>query len=274
MDFEKTGYLTEDFKYFYIKDKSDRIYDFHYHDFYKIILYVKGDVTYNVEGKNYELKPLDFILVGKNEIHKPIVDKDVEYERLVIYLSDVFLSKKMPGDINLKECFSKASREHTNVLHFPPEETMRLKDMLLRAMEIKMSDSYGKDSLSSLYLLEFLIKLNEYILKYGISFNGRVTYNEKIVLVSEYINANLEKDLSIDHLAELFFVSRYHLMRSFKECTGFTIHQYIIDKRLLYVRRLLDEGMKVKKACVMAGFADYAMYLRAKKNHEKKLKEK
>lgn len=268
MDFEKTGYLTEDFKYFYIKDKSDRVFDFHYHDFYKIIYYVKGDVTYNVEGKTYELKPQDFVLVGKNEIHKPIVNPMVEYERLVVYLSDIFLSQKIDDLHSLKECFNEASRKHINVMHFSAKESLRLKEMLKRAMEVKQSDAYGRDVLSRLYLTEFLVKFNECIEKNGISFNGKVVYNEKILGVCEYINNNLKDNLSIDRLSEMFFVSRYHLMRLFKECTGFSIHQYIIEKRILYVQKLTDEGYKIKDAAVMAGFPDYSMYLRARKKHE------
>lgn len=268
MDFEKTGYLTEDYKYFYIKDKSDRIYDFHYHDFYKIILYVKGDVTYNVEGKSYELKPQDFVLVGRNEIHKPIVNPDVEYERLVVYLSDFFLSTKIDNERTLRECFIKAFDAHINVVHFPAKESIRLQEILQRAIDINNSDSYGKDALSRLYLTEFLIKFNETIEKNGISFNGNIVYNEKIVAVSEYINNNLSNDLSIEYLSERFFISRYHLMRLFKECTGFTIHQYIIEKRLLYVQRLVDDGMKIKDAAVEAGFMDYSMYLRSRKKHD------
>ena len=267
MDYEKTGYLTEDFKYFYIKDRSDRVFDHHYHDFYKIILFVKGDVTYNVEGKSYELKPWDFILVGKNEIHRPIVNPDVEYERLVVYLSDSFLRKKVSDEFNLFDCFTKCSEAHINVVRFSTQETLRLKDMLKNAMDTHDSSIFGAKALSELYLTEFLIKINDSIINNGIDYNGKVEYNEKVVAVTEYINSHLGEDLSVEKISDLFFLSRYHLMRLFKECTGYTIHQYITEKRLIYVRHLTDEGMKVKDACVKAGFSDYAMYFRARKKH-------
>ena len=74
MDFEKTGYLTEDYRFFYIKDRSDRKYSFHYHDFYKIIVFVKGMVNYNVEGKNYELKPYDLVQVDAYIVQNLVVE--------------------------------------------------------------------------------------------------------------------------------------------------------------------------------------------------------
>ena len=53
--YEKTGYLHEDFKIFHLKDTSMRPIDFHYHDFHKILIFRKGNISYNVEGRTYDL---------------------------------------------------------------------------------------------------------------------------------------------------------------------------------------------------------------------------
>ncbi len=268
MDYEKTGYLTEDYKFFHIKDKSDRTFSFHYHDFYKIILFIKGRVSYNVEGKYYELKPNDLILVGRNEIHRPVVHPEIEYERFVLYLSDSFLSQRFAEGFRLSDCFDKASEEHVNVLHLSSREITELKSLLER-MEVKDSqEDYASEAHERILLMEFLVLLNESIEKNGISFTGRVAYSETIVKVTEYINTHLSEELSLDHLSENFAISRYHLMRLFKESTGYTIHQYILEKRILYTKKLADGGEKIKDACVKAGFKDYTMYLRAKKKHD------
>ena len=57
ISYEKQGYLYDDFRMFHLKDHQKREFEFHYHDFYKIIFFIKGRVTYNSEGKNYILKP-------------------------------------------------------------------------------------------------------------------------------------------------------------------------------------------------------------------------
>ena len=49
--YEKTGYLHDDFKIFHLKDTSMRPIDFHYHDFHKILIFRKGNISYNVEGR-------------------------------------------------------------------------------------------------------------------------------------------------------------------------------------------------------------------------------
>ncbi|MBR2401646.1 MAG: AraC family ligand binding domain-containing protein, partial [Lachnospiraceae bacterium] len=59
---QKRGYLTSDFKVFHLRTEEKKDFDFHYHDFDKIIIFLQGNVTYSVEGKNYKLKPYDIVL--------------------------------------------------------------------------------------------------------------------------------------------------------------------------------------------------------------------
>ena len=81
----------------------------------------------------------------------------------------------------------------------------------------------------------------------------------------KYINRNLSEDLSIDSLAGKFFFSKYHMMRKFKEETGYTIHNYIVSKRLLHARSLISQGTPIMKAAQMSGFRDYTTFVRAYK---------
>ena len=83
--------------------------------------------------------------------------------------------------------------------------------------------------------------------------------------LQKYINRNLSENLSIDQLANRFFFSKYHMMRKFKNETGYTIHNYITSKRLLMARSLISQGMPVMKAAQASGFHDYTTFVRAYK---------
>lgn len=82
-----------------------------------------------------------------------------------------------------------------------------------------------------------------------------------------YINHNLTEDLSIETLARKYYLSKYHMMRKFKEETGYTIHNYIISKRLLLARTKISEGTPILKAAQLSGFSDYTTFSRAYKNN-------
>jgi AraC family transcriptional regulator len=57
--------------------------------------------------------------------------------------------------------------------------------------------------------------------------------------VLDYIEANLEGDLTIDHLASIACLSRFHFARAFKAGIGQAPHQYVSAKRLERAKGLL-----------------------------------
>ena len=83
--------------------------------------------------------------------------------------------------------------------------------------------------------------------------------------IIDYLNHNLTKELSIDNISDRFFMSRYYLMHSFKEATGYTIGNYVSTKRLLLARDLIQNGTPVKTACYECGFKSYSAFIRAYK---------
>lgn len=50
---QKRGYLNQNFLFFHLKDRKEEQYDYHYHEFNKMILLLSGKVTYMIEGKTY-----------------------------------------------------------------------------------------------------------------------------------------------------------------------------------------------------------------------------
>jgi AraC-like DNA-binding protein len=90
-----------------------------------------------------------------------------------------------------------------------------------------------------------------------------IEYNKKISSIMDYINENLDKELSLDTLSEKFYLSKYHLLREFKKYGGYTIHQYIHKKRLIAAKTLLREGIQVTEVCTQCGFGDYSNFIRS-----------
>ena len=50
-NYEKRGYLLEDFRLFHLKDDRGTKVDYHYHEFCKIVLLLSGSGSYTVEGR-------------------------------------------------------------------------------------------------------------------------------------------------------------------------------------------------------------------------------
>ena len=57
------------------------------------------------------------------------------------------------------------------------------------------------------------------------------------------------------------------MMRLFHRETGFTIHTYLLQRRLLAARQLIDKGMRATEACYRCGFRSYSSFTRAYNKH-------
>ena len=69
--------------------------------------------------------------------------------------------------------------------------------------------------------------------------------------------------MSLDQLADRFYISKYYLSRQFKQFTGLSLYQYIMKKRLISARNMLRAGSPVMDACLCCGFGDYSNFLKA-----------
>lgn len=256
----KTGYLKEDFQLFHINDRTDREFEWHYHDFHKIIVFVSGKVTYHIEGKTYQLKPQDILLVSQGAIHKPEIDPSIPYERYIFWIRD---DLSFP---ELNTCFQKANDRSFNLIRLDSALQEKLKDLLTEIEHSLRDIQFGDSILSKALFTQFMVYINRIFLKSSTAPDQKsYSSDSQVEQLLKYINRNLSENLSIDHLAERFFFSKYHMMRKFKKETGYTIHNYIISKRLLRARSLIAQGTPVMKAAMQSGFQDYTAFVRAYK---------
>ena len=52
-------------------------------------------------------------------------------------------------------------------------------------------------------------------------------------------------------------------MRKFKAQTGSSIHNYIVQKRLILAKSLISKNYNMSSICSMCGFNDYSSFVRA-----------
>ena len=255
---EKTGYLNEQFRLFHLKDQTRKEFSYHYHDFHKVVIFISGKAAYHIEGKAYQLKPWDILLVNRHAIHRPEIDHSVPYERFILWIQN-----DIPWQELLK-CFQKANDRSYNLVRLNSALQEKMKDILFELENSAKSDEYGREILIQSLFLQFMVYLNRIFLEKQYIFDKKsYTFDSQIASILQYINHNLKEDLSVETLSARYYVSKYHLMRKFKQETGYTLHNYIVNKRLLMARTLISNGMPVTKAAQESGFAEYSTFSRA-----------
>ena len=262
------GYLNEDYKIFYLKDYNGVDIEYHHHEFYKIVIFISGDAQYSIEGRTYNLKPWDILLIGKNELHKCNVNTSVPYERLVIWLKDDIETNDKYFK-NLTNCIKSSQERNTHLLRLRENSCNIIKNLVPKILKYNKSKDPYDIALRNSFLMQALVVLNKaYVKNRNVDVTDDIFYDKTTEKIMKYINDNLQESLSIDELADEFELSKHYLMRKFKKQTGHSIHNYIIQKRLIYALELMKEKSCMYEIAETAGFNEYSTFVRAfKKNY-------
>ncbi len=257
--------LTGDYEVYHYQDTGLASVSIHHHDFFEILFFVRGVVTYLIEGKAYDLHPGDIVLINSSELHQAAIrDQSVPYERLVLWMNRSFIQSLSTEQTNLASCFTTAG--HKNVIRTDIEVQQRVRSLLNQLIDLEHYQGFGSDLLNRACLTELLILINNEMLNISQRPKVEVRKSQVIEAVIDYINSHLEEELRIDDLAERFFLSKFHLSREFREQTGTTLHRFILQKKLIQAKELILRHLSITDVYQQCGFGDYSNFFRAFRN--------
>ena len=255
--------LSRDFELFYYSDLHFHTLDLHTHDYYEFYFYEEGDVSIEIEGQSYPLKTGTIILIPPGIAHHVIIhDPEVHYRRFVFWVSEEYchsLTALSPDYIYLMQ---RAVTSRDYLYHLEPIAFNHVKSRLLSLLEEINSDRFGKSARIPLLVNDIIIELGRTI--YEMENPEPVRDTERLYEnIIAFIETHLDEDLSLDRLAEEFYVSKFHISHLFQDSLGIPIHQYIIKKRLTAARAAFLSGMSIGESVSLCGFQDYSAFYRA-----------
>ncbi len=158
-----------------------------------------------------------------------------EYEYLTIdfsrnYMSQMALEMKLSSRVELKETVSK-------------------KDVLIQHLSLAfLAEAEKKEASSRLYSESIAHTLMFHLLKnystadfQNKSFSGGLS-GSKLRRVTEFINDNLENDLTLTEIAAVAGLSHFHFARAFRKTMNITPQHYITNRRIEKAKELLAKS--------------------------------
>jgi AraC-like DNA-binding protein len=140
----------------------------------------------------------------------------------------------------------------------------RMQEVLAEIQESSKQGEFGSQVLREVLILQLLVYINRaFLARQDQGSLSGIEYDETICKLLQYINEHLGEELSAEKLANLFYLSKYYLMRKFKSNTGYTLHNYILHKRLIAANHLIRSGQSTTMASMSSGFGDYSSFVRA-----------
>ncbi len=82
----------------------------------------------------------------------------------------------------------------------------------------------------------------------------RLTGNDTVNSIMEYVRQHYADKISLTQIAEEFYLTQSHVARLFKKHTGESVLEYINRLRIEEAKRLLEQGMSVKEAADQVGY--------------------
>lgn len=253
-----------DYELQYKRDSYLMDVELHHHDFYELYYLVSGDVVYTIESKLYKVLPGDMLLISPRELHQVHIQAERSvYERYVLWISPQMVQKLSSQISDLFRALDPASPGYSNQLRLTPSDQQRICGLMEQLYLETQESAFGADLLPQCLLTQLLVIINRRALREDCRLSGIARSSKMVSQVIDYINLNFAEPLSLELLADTFFVSKYHLSHEFQRQIGTSVGRYIQKKRLQIARHLMTQGMRPNEVCHLCGFGDYTGFYRA-----------
>ena len=255
--YKKEQFFTDDNIIVLRKNKSKSFDEpAHTHDFIEIVYIISGECNHVIDDKSYPVSGGSLLFINYGQTHAFRVDSSMEY--IDILLKPEAVSEKIINTNNAFEILSLTAFEDFRTadvscpfVSFDGEDRRRVEHIINEMYYEQSKNHSGRDTVLKGYLSVLLA----YIFRRMLPVDGE--HDNIMEDIIKYIESNLDKKLTLEHLATKCFYSPKYFSKAFKECSGITVTEYIQKKRIDEGCRLLAQtNLPIEDICSAVGYAD------------------
>lgn len=213
------------------------------HNFWEMVYVDSGVVEITAGGKAHTLKSGDIAFHKPNEFHT--IKTDSEHTANVFVISFVCSSAAMSYfKEKVLSVPTKFKKQITSILN-EIEQSFLLMSSGDFKLEIKDNAPIGGQQMVRTYLEQFLIMLIRDAQENKTTHFFPTKESMENHLISQMINSiedNLYSNISVEELCAEMNYSRAYLSKIFKTTTGFTILEYILNRKIMQAKKLIKEN--------------------------------
>ena len=254
-------YLSDD--EIYIAHRSNdfwNVSNLQIHDYYEINIALMDARKFFLEGQVYPLKRGTLFKINNTLLHRN-VSAGMRYHRCVIKFMPILMQKFCTAQTNLLACFHTAPP----ILQLDENQISYIMNLVGQIEALKCGNEFGCDIHQQILFAQILLYLNRLSPKDCIQ---PETYplDSKVSLILQYINSHISEELSLQKIASQFYISRSKLCGMFKTTLGSTVNDYILHRRILKAKQLMNSSYSLLEISVHCGFNSYTHFARCFKS--------
>lgn len=218
-----------------------------------LVLKGSGQLYYN--GKNYELTQGDCVFIDCSKKYYHSTSEDLWTLQWVHFFGP-----------SITAIYDKYV-ERGGAPVFSPDKFHEIQQIITELYEIANSIDYIKDMRINEKLSRLLTVLMEESWHPENVPKGQKSL--ELEKIRQYLDENYTLRISLDELAERFYINKYYMVRSFKKRFGVTINSYILAKRITHAKQMLRfTNESLEKIGSEVGFTDAQYFCRMFKKVE------
>ena len=269
---EITRLSEKDCFYIVERHKTEFTYPLHQHKEFELNFIEKGKGVRRIVGDSVEeIGDYELVLLGGEDLEHvweqgSCTSKDIR-EITVHFSGDIFGSDLLSKNqfASIRAMLEKADHG----LSFPISTIMKVYSTL---------DAIAEESERFVQFLKFMYVLYELSVSNGMRVLASSSFSHtesnvessRIQKVKQYVNVHYPEPLKLDDIADLVGMSPVAFSRFFRQRTGRTLSDYIIDIRLGYAARMLvDSSKNISEICYECGFNNLSNFNRTFKARRK-----
>ncbi|UZJ79400.1 AraC family transcriptional regulator [Fictibacillus sp. KU28468] len=229
-----------------ISDNPHWKFSSHKHDNLSEIVYISGGQgTFIIDGITYEASQGDILVYNKDVLHEEWSNPDHPLQTYFCGITNLSIQglkdlHVIPSDIEPVIRRNKYSSKIETYLSEIFDEA---------ALQAKGYEMICQNLLTSLIMvIHRIIHLHHQ----DASAEKQDSLSHRI---KEYIDKHYTRNLSLDDLAEVFFISPYYLSHVFKEDMNLSPIHYLITRRMGEAKRLLvSTNLKIREVAQLVGY--------------------
>ncbi|OAS22076.1 helix-turn-helix domain-containing protein [Paenibacillus oryzisoli] len=239
---------------------------YHFHNVYEIYLAVTAGAEFWVGDQQYLLAPNDLLLLSTSDMHRSIIHDREHFERYILYFNPFYMSVMNTANTNLLACFARRTAANHHRIRLSSSDAATLVGLFHELKLLLEQTCFAADVKVKLQLAHILIQLEAMTREEhpGPANSGLPTAASSLITpIMAYIDAHYAEAITTDMITEQFYINRHRLNELFREVTGLSVHQYVVQLRIIKAKELLEKGdISTTQACYACGFNDYTHFIR------------
>ncbi|MDF2958413.1 MAG: AraC family transcriptional regulator [Paenibacillus sp.] len=214
----------------------------HIHDWYELVYVYRGTGTLFIDQTIYDMQQGDLFVIPGNTIHRALPDKDDPVTSTAVFFSPVLVQQASLGDsFSYLHCFEQRKKRKNYKFELTRQQRQSLESIMERIHEEIEAASLGYRQAIVLQLQTILLLLNR---ESGPNTGQRAVdsaagpnWMKEILL---YIDDHLLDEVRLSPVSRKASVTPAHFSRVFKQMIGMNLTEYVMTKRIIKAKELLN----------------------------------